>query len=198
MSNRINMPTLLENNFSSPAIMPEYLGMPVGAVIAFAGEIRSNLGDSGSHKTNLPMFNWLVCDGSEVKIAQYPELFNALGFRYGKNKSDGNFKLPNYQGTFLRGVGVDDASTQSRTSPGDSSDNSVGSKQGYALLSHTHTYYKPQTGVVIPSTEPSGGISAPPMSTNTGGASPSENKQSDLETRPVNTFVYWLIKTKLD
>jgi len=72
------------------------------------------------------------------------------------------------------------------------------SKQGYALLSHTHTYYKPQTGVVIPSTEPSGGISAPPMSTNTGGASPSENKQSELETRPVNTFVYWLIKTKLD
>jgi len=181
-----------------------YPGMPVGAVIAFAGEIRSKHNEQGSHKTNLPMFNWLLCDGSTVKIAQYPELFAALGYRYGGHENNGGqFTLPDYQGTFLRGVSSKDkGSLESRTSSNTSNaqikHNSVGSTQKYALLNHKHTYNKPKRGQVVPAEPPEGGISSYPASDVTGKPTTKSAYLSELEVRPANTFVYWLIKAKAD
>jgi hypothetical protein len=112
--------------------------------------------------------------------------------------------LPDYQGTFVRGVDTPNkegttGSLEKRKSPVDKKENvEVGSTQDYALLSHTHSYKKPEIGVVIPSVEPSGGISATPVTVSTGKASTCNKYQSEFETRPVNTFVYWLIKTTLD
>jgi microcystin-dependent protein len=170
--------------------------MPPGSVIAFAGEIRS-LGESGSKKTNLPMFNWLLCDGREVTIAQYPVLFAALGYRYGGSK--GCFKLPDYQGMFLRGVGKDDASVDNRKGPKHGGENSVGSSQQHALEKHKHSYQKPisvATGGEGPPVYSM--LTSATTDTTTIDGYESSDYLSTIETRPINTFVYWLIKTTLD
>lgn len=46
---------------------------------------------------------YLVADGSEKPQKDYPELYAAIGERYGK-ASDGHFKLPDRRAEFLRGL----------------------------------------------------------------------------------------------
>lgn len=50
----------------------------------------------------------MVCDRRELKAVDYPELFDVLGYVYGRNGSD-TFKIPDYGGYFLRGAPVSDA-----------------------------------------------------------------------------------------
>lgn len=47
----------------------------------------------------------LLCDGSEVQQADYPDLFAAIGSIYGTPVSATGFKLPDYRGRFPVGVG---------------------------------------------------------------------------------------------
>jgi len=168
--------------------------MPVGSVIAFAGEIRTS-GDK-PHETNLPMFNWLKCDGVSLNVADYPELFCALGYRYGG--SGQCFSLPDLRGEFLRGV--DDerqraGSLEDRTAAAKGETSGVGSTQEFAFQSHTHKYQKPTSGSLVVSElgSPTTSVLLHPTSTQ-GEISGNVSQQ---ETRPVNTFVYWLIKTQL-
>ena len=41
---------------------------------------------------------WLLCDGREVPVSEYPELYDALGDRFGVPSKDGYFRIPNLQG----------------------------------------------------------------------------------------------------
>ena len=76
-------------------------GVPAGTVIAFAGE-------------NLPN-GYLPCDGREVDQSDYPDLFAAIGSLYGTS-TGGKFKLPNFQGMFLRGSGSQTINVSSKGS----------------------------------------------------------------------------------
>jgi microcystin-dependent protein len=54
---------------------------------------------------------WLMCDGSEVAIASYPELFNAIGTTYNSNGSApapavGNFRIPDFRAHHPVGAGT--------------------------------------------------------------------------------------------
>jgi hypothetical protein len=71
--------------------------LPVGAVIAFAG-------DPTVAEWPAQNPNWLPCDGTPRQIADYPELYYALGSGkiYGSDTT--MFTLPNYAAMFLRGV----------------------------------------------------------------------------------------------
>lgn len=64
---------------------------PPGAVVAFAG--------------NNPPEGWLLCDGRLVSRYDYPELYNAIGTAWGGDGNP-NFKLPNLQGRFIRGLDI--------------------------------------------------------------------------------------------
>jgi hypothetical protein len=68
----------------------ECLGVPPGTVIAFAG--------------NHAPRGYLLCDGREVDVLNYPDLFRAIGTIYGGNGTS-KFKLPDFRGMFLRGAG---------------------------------------------------------------------------------------------
>ncbi|WP_242855763.1 phage tail protein [Ruminiclostridium josui] len=57
--------------------MPATERMPVGSVISFAGEIKSEM------VNRLYRMGWLICDGSKLKIAEYPDLFEAIGKAHG-------------------------------------------------------------------------------------------------------------------
>ena len=113
--------------------------VPIGTVVAFAG-------------ATVPE-GWLLCGGSPVSIATYPELSAAIGVAHGNGtqNADGtpsgftgtHFNLPDYRGRFLRGVdGVagNDPDKASRTASktGGNSANTVGSVQGHANESHRH------------------------------------------------------------
>ncbi|WP_342087723.1 tail fiber protein [Dyadobacter sp. OTU695] len=65
--------------------------MPVGAILAYSGE--------SSHVPN----GWMICDGTLLNIDDHKELFQVIRYKWGK---DGlQFRIPNLQGLFLRGVG---------------------------------------------------------------------------------------------
>jgi len=52
---------------------------------------------------------WLLCDGSSVATATYPDLFTALGYAYGG--AGANFNLPDMVGFFAKGSATQTATT---------------------------------------------------------------------------------------
>lgn len=160
--------------------------MPVGSVIAYAGNTIPD--------------GWLLCDGRAMKRLDYPDLFKALGTSWGTYDST-DFILPDMRGVFLRGVdnsptegvgGNDpDRATRTTSAPGSNSGNNVGSKQTDEVKSHTHGITASQRGA---GTGSSGVVSY------LGGNSPGTPTDVSIknygggETRPVNVFVYYIIK----
>ena len=69
-----------------------------------AGMIAAWAGTNG----NIPA-GWLLCDGSSIATATYPELFTALGYVYGG--AGANFNLPNLVDVFVRGQSTQTAAT---------------------------------------------------------------------------------------
>lgn len=164
--------------------------IPIGSVISFAGKISSPP-DPPHHETDVEPLGWLKCDGREFYISKYPKLFEAIGYRYGG--TDKKFKIPDYQGYFLRGVDENKNIDKDDRAP----DHSVGSKQKSALQTHAHKYNlvntsglskPPAAGAGIPPTiekpteEPLGIIGKPKL------------EVSDNESRPINIYVYFIIK----
>ena len=52
---------------------------------------------------NTPPDGWLVCNGSAISRATYDDLFAAIGTTFGAGDGSTTFKIPDYQGDFLRG-----------------------------------------------------------------------------------------------
>ena len=68
-----------------------------GMVVAYAGTNAS-----------IPA-GWILCDGSSVATATYPDLFTAIGYAYGG--AGANFNLPDMVGVFAKGSATQTAST---------------------------------------------------------------------------------------
>jgi microcystin-dependent protein len=103
--------------------------IPPGSVIAYAGPT--------------PPAGWLLCDGSLVDRAAFPELFAAIGTCHGEGDASTTFAIPDYRGQFLRGVsglsGMDpDAGRRAAPATGGSAGNAVGSKQESDTQRHSH------------------------------------------------------------
>lgn len=192
--------------FVATKITPPVSGLPVGTVIAWPGDLTDG---------NLPP-DWRKCNGDPLPIVDFEELYGVIGAKYGKN-DNGTFKLPNYQGLFLRCVDESrdpsdpfrDPEKASRTTLSGTG-NVVGSLQKWSIGSHVH---------------------ATPLKSNPechekksevvsyhyfqGNREPIDNKAEDnkiktldvesvdgvtveraFETRPSNVYVYYLIKVK--
>ncbi|WP_126452886.1 phage tail protein [Sulfuriflexus mobilis] len=194
--------------------------LPVGSIIPYAGPINnpnnpnggSNYPDYGSKAYNLYLqqHGWLVCDGSTVLVAKYPELFRFIGFIYGQ-AGPGKFMLPDYRGRFLRGVNLDasgpdnlprDPQEGQRTasSSGGWSGNQVGSVQEDAFQAHDHLYEKAtsQTALgyagkgafdsyTIPEAQTDGAVVPT-------GYTPTISIRQAPETRVKNAYVNFIIK----
>lgn len=66
---------------------------PVGSLMPYAGQTAPT--------------GWLLCDGSEVLIANYPTLFDIVGYSFGDSATLlglGTFKLPDLRGRFALGL----------------------------------------------------------------------------------------------
>ena len=57
----------------------------------------------------IPDEHFLPADGRALTADEYPELFAALGTRWGSGGEAGDFNLPDTRGVFVRGAQPDDA-----------------------------------------------------------------------------------------
>ena len=81
--------------------------IPAGTIMPFAGiELPNPPGGTW----------WLLCDGSTVDKTDYPNLFSAIGYTYGKTIIASQFKLPDLRGRFP--LGFDDMNNGFSSSPG--------------------------------------------------------------------------------
>lgn len=95
----------------------------IGEIVAYAGDTS-------------PTDKWLVCDGSEVAQADYPDLYNVVGSTYG-SASSGNFRLPDLRGRSLAGVGTGSGLTA--VTLGEKYGEEAHSLSESELASHAHT-----------------------------------------------------------
>jgi microcystin-dependent protein len=167
--------------------------VPVGAVVAFAG--KAGGGQDGLDSV-LAAWGWMVCDGRQLAIGDYPELFAFIGHHYDQGAQDGTFHLPDYRGYFLRGVdggagndpdAADRIAAGTGATPAD-----VGSRQADALRNHTH-------GIDPAGADTAATAGSPALvKTKIATAGPSAIKPPDgvsaRETRPLNISVHYLIK----
>jgi hypothetical protein len=65
--------------------------VPIGTILPFAGSVDK-----------IPA-GWRLCNGDELEIANYSELYSAIGANWGQSDKK-KFNLPDLRGMFLRGV----------------------------------------------------------------------------------------------
>jgi microcystin-dependent protein len=75
--------------------------IPPGTIVPYAGITKPDPATTLSK-------GWLFCDGSIVNRFDYPALFAAIGFTYGKTLVNGQFRLPDLRGRSI--IGYDDMS----------------------------------------------------------------------------------------
>lgn len=140
---------------------------PPGSIIAYGGDA--------------PPDGWLHCNGQAVSRTTYAALFAAIGTRFGAGNGSTTFNVPDLRGEFLRGWdagrGVD-------------SGRSLGSAQGDAFRSHTHTSFS-----VFQSASQSGDWTTSSSLPSFHRTSANTGATGGAETRPRNVAVMYLIKT---
>lgn len=154
---------------------------PIGSILPFAGD-----------STKIPQ-GWQLCDGKFLKTTGYESLFNIIGYKWGKNENN-DFKLPNLQGQFLRGVDyskqVDPDVEKRRNSLDEIGE--VGSYQNDEIIkhfkdSHSHT----DSGGTV---DDCGGCSN--KGTYIRFSNKPTNEIGGNETRPKNAYVNFIIRVK--
>lgn len=177
-------------------------GMPIGAILSFAGD-----------ENNIPR-GWLSCRGQVVSKENYPQLFNVIGTIWGGSGTP-NFYLPDLRGLFLRGVAGESNTDpdkdlryspqlqHSPSNPGNKG-NAVGSVQGDDFKGHDHNFSDPGHGHLYTKgcTIDSWGGNVVPSGQNIGDRAAVANSKTNIsfakeggsETRPINAYVYFIIK----
>lgn len=182
--------------------MPKGGSAPVGCVLAYAGETSALKG-------------WRVCDGAALQIKDHPHLHDVIGTIYGGDGVN-SFAVPNYKGYFLRGLdpaGDVDKGAENRTSP------AGGRVTGPIVGSVQNDYTARPTIDPLKTNPPDSPFFTQtidfPLSSNlasalTGGSetlgldrgmTPNQFYSSgggDAETRPINVYVNFIIKTEPD
>ena len=176
---------------------------PTGSVLAYTG-------------TTAPNSEWLMCTGAAVSRTTYSGLFGLFGVAHGEGDGSTTFNLPDYRGRFLRGVdngmSIDpDVGSRTAMNTGGAVGDNVGSVQSGQFTSHSHgdanhshtipnisTFGGPSKGILAYNTTgPDSGSTGLAMGsvygTNASGALLSA--QGGNETRPVNAYVNFIVKT---
>lgn len=167
--------------------------IPAGTVIAYAGNI-----------VNPPPNGWLWCNGDSYPVAPpYTALYNAIGNIYGVGSGNPTgFKVPNYQGYFLRGFDpngtVDPGPRQSilaAATPG------AGSIEADQIVAHSHGFLANVFGASASGLVDSNFMLTPTTGTPGAGeayvhpaTSSATTPTGGTETRPKNMAVNFLIK----
>jgi len=172
--------------------------VPVGTIIPFAGEVKDRY-------EALEKSGWLVCDGREFEQDKFPELFAQIKTNFG-SQAEGLYNIPDLRGLFVRCISNDsgkdpDADGRVTLMAGGNSGNNIGSYQGYATGKPKHAFHATIKNNNIVSMNLDAATDAG-RSGKVGSditAAATDGTGGDLETRPKNKYVNYLIKiSKLD
>lgn len=172
--------------------------LPVGTILSFAGAINED------RENELRKSGWLYCNGQSLgRTGEYEELYEAIQTNYGHADND-HFNVPDLRGVFIRGTSGttdNDPDKKNRTSllPGGATGNNPGSYQRYATAVPKNSFKASidrnnivnrsvDAGCDVASSGKYGESNAEVSTDGTGG---------DLETRPINKYVYYIIKYSL-
>lgn len=177
----------------------------VGAVVPYGATVNEDA---------LRAQGWLFCNGNTVSRTEYAGLFAVIGTAHGAGDGSSTFNLPDYRGIFLRGVDNGqhrdpDAATRTASNTGGAVGDNVGSMQRSATAlpatpfttsqngEHTHTVDH------IPNDNSSYAVAGSYQSIWNSGSADTGNagihshtveNGGDAESRPVNTYVNYIIK----
>lgn len=157
--------------------------IPPGTVVAYAGTTPPN--------------GWLLCNGAAVSRTLYANLFAVIGTTHGIGDGSTTFNLPDYRGRFLRMVdgtaGRDpDKNSRIAMNPGGNTGNNVGSVQGFAIQSHSHRWLR---GTEQDDSSYGGSYNEFTMVPGSFNEGFPIDYHGGNETRPVNAYVNFIIKT---
>ncbi len=204
VNNNFNNRTIEQSN--NQTIINMFNFIPVGAIMAFAGQVTKAGNNPQPFETAMEATGWMVCDGRKLKIAEYSVLYSTIGMLYTASEDGKHFNIPDYRGYFLRMVNMEqtngeaDASAENRKSinPKNSAIE-IATEQNDALHSHVHLYSKVTTEG-IPSTVLGGNKEPINLASKKTGTPVQPNKTSmgeklsKKETRAKNMAVYYIIK----
>jgi microcystin-dependent protein len=159
---------------------------------------------------------WLLCDGSNVSRTDYASLFTAIGTAFGSGNGSTTFSLPDLRGRFIRGRDGDtnrdpDRASRTAMSSGGNTGDNVGSVQGDATavngLSATAASNGNHNHNVTSDANSTAGATRAWYSGNDTGTTTEVTStdgehshtitldSSNNETRPLNAYVNFIIKT---
>jgi microcystin-dependent protein len=165
--------------------------IPPGSIVAFAGSAAPA--------------GWLLCDGSLVNRATYPDLLAAIGVAHGVGDGITTFALPDYRGRFLRGVSGSSGRDRQADSRGPmdlgkegNTGNAVGSVQEEALHAHDHLIGvgRADSFQMVPNRDARNTGRLAHFLVDDYNLAPQHTTYPTLEqeTRPVNAYVNFIIK----
>jgi microcystin-dependent protein len=170
------LPHLISTTNGSPAD-DEYI--PVGSIVAYCADMKWLAGTS-----------WILCDGSSLERKTHPRLADVLVGAHGA-PNDEEFLIPDLRGLFVRGLdGASDRMSPRPDARHPGNVTGLGSIQMDSVSGHTH-----QVQVINPSTftsQPySGDVTVLAADS---GALEVDGDTGFSDTRPANTYVYFIIK----
>jgi microcystin-dependent protein len=86
-----NTTNITKNEIVKQEIINNTIDMPSGSIMQYI----SNIAPEG----------WLICDGTELLISEYSNLYNIIGNTYGETSDSKYFKLPDFRGRVSVGAG---------------------------------------------------------------------------------------------
>jgi len=161
--------------------------LPIGSIMPFAGNDDS--------VTALNAKGWLLCNGDELKVEDYKDLYSVIGNAAGGSAS--HFFLPDMRGMFLRGTdgtaGHDpDAAARTAQRANGNEGNKVLTRQGDDIKSHVHPILKKAKDFAVYKTNDQGGHHFPRVELSTG----QTEQAGGNESRPKNVNVNYIIFAK--
>lgn len=195
------------NKLAASSVLLASLATEVASKLVPTGALSPYAGDSAPT-------GYLMCDGSLVSRITYATLFGVIGTRYGTGDGSTTFAIPDVRGRFLRGrdagAGRDlNAASRTAQSTGGAVGDLVGSVQAgatalpvtpYTLSNpgdHTHNFGADiSVDGAAHNRVSNGNVNAVyGITTSAAGSHTHTLTGGDLETRPVNTSINYIIKT---
>ena len=183
---------------------------PIGTLMMYGGMAK------GLRLSELLQLGWLLCDGHSYPASEYPDLDKRIKNNFGGDAKA--FNVPDLRGRFVRGTdhgrGKDpDASKRTALFPGGKPGDAVGSVQAYAtrlpmidmltepVANHTHgAPHLPTDRRETPLSAWGDNVMSWTDDTKTTSSNGDHDHVvsdgGDAESRPVNIYLYWLIKAK--